>query len=125
MRLLPRLACAVFLAAPAVGACQDIPVVAAPPATQAAVQAEASLILTFPALKAGLAGFVPVTDAEIAASLRTILSVTHNVVEGAGAMGFAGLAKLRDRLAGKRVAIIFCGGNIDSGMLLRILSKQI
>jgi threonine dehydratase len=81
--------------------------------------------LTFPALRAGLAGFVTVTDAEIAASLRTILSVTHNLVEGAGAMGFAGLAKLRDRLAGKRVAIIFCGGNIDSGMLQRILAKQI
>jgi threonine dehydratase len=81
--------------------------------------------LTFPALKAGLTGFVTVTDAEIAASLRTILSVTHNLVEGAGAMGFAGLAKLRDRLAGKRVAIIFCGGNIDSSTLLRILSKQI
>jgi threonine dehydratase len=81
--------------------------------------------LTFPALKAGLAGFVTVTDAEIAESLRTILSVTHNLVEGAGAMGFAGLAKLRDRLAGKRVAIVFCGGNIDSEMLLRILSKQI
>jgi threonine dehydratase len=81
--------------------------------------------LTFPALKVGLAGFVTVTDAEIAASLRTILSVTHNLVEGAGAMGFAGLSKLRDRLAGKRVAIVFCGGNIDSAMLLRILSKQI
>ncbi|HEY4216412.1 MAG TPA: threonine/serine dehydratase [Gemmatimonadaceae bacterium] len=81
--------------------------------------------LTFPALKAGLAGFVTVTDAEIATSLRTILSVTHNLVEGAGAMGFAGLAKLRDRLAGKRVAIVFCGGNIDSSTLLRILSKQI
>jgi threonine dehydratase len=81
--------------------------------------------LTFPALKAGLAGFVTVTDAEIAASLRTILSVTHNMVEGAGAMGFAGLVKLQDRLEGKRVAIIFCGGNIDSGMLQRILAKQI
>ena len=81
--------------------------------------------LTFPALAAGLAGFVKVTDAEIAESLRTILSVTHNLVEGAGAMGFAGLSKLRDRLAGKRVAIVFCGGNIDSGMLLRVLSKQI
>jgi threonine dehydratase len=81
--------------------------------------------LTFPALRAGLAGFVTVTDAEIAESLRTILSVTHNLVEGAGAMGFAGLAKLRDRLAGKRVAIIFCGGNIDTGMLQRILAKQV
>jgi threonine dehydratase len=89
------------------------------------VATRATYDLTFPALRAGLAGFVTVTDAEIAESLRTILSVTHNLVEGAGAMGFAGLAKLRDKLAGKRVAIIFCGGNIDSGMLQRILAKQI
>jgi threonine dehydratase len=89
------------------------------------VATRATYDLTFPALTAGLSGFVTVTDAEIAASLRTILSVTHNMVEGAGAMGFAALAKLQDRLAGKRVAIIFCGGNIDSGMLQRILAKQI
>ncbi|MDB4876897.1 MAG: Serine/threonine dehydratase [Gemmatimonadetes bacterium] len=89
------------------------------------VATRATYDLTFPALRAGLAGFVTVTDAEIAESLRTILSVTHNLVEGAGAMGFAGLAKLRDRLAGKKVAVIFCGGNIDSGMLQRILAKQV
>jgi threonine dehydratase len=80
--------------------------------------------LTFPALRAGLSGFVTVTDAEIAESLRTILSVTHNLVEGAGAMGFAALAKLQNELAGKRVAIIFCGGNIDTGTLQRILARQ-
>lgn len=81
--------------------------------------------LTFPALAAGLAGFVTVTDAEIAEGLRTILSITKNVVEGAGAMGFASLPKLRDRLAGKRVGIVFCGGNIDTGMLKRILANEI
>ena len=59
------------------------------------VATRATYDLTFPALRAGLAGFVTVTDAEIAASLRTILSVTHNLVEGAGAMGVAALAKLR------------------------------
>jgi threonine dehydratase len=80
--------------------------------------------LTFPALQAGLAGFVTVTDSEIAESLRTIMSVTHNLVEGAGAMGFAGLPKLRKELAGRRVGIIFCGGNIDTGTLRRILSKE-
>ncbi len=80
--------------------------------------------LTFSALAQGLAGFVTVTDAEIAASLRTILSRTKNVVEGAGAMGFAALPKLRDRLAGKRVGIIFCGGNIDSTVLRRILNNE-
>lgn len=81
--------------------------------------------LTFPALQSGLAGFVTVTDAEIAESLRTIVSLTHNLVEGAGAMGFAALPKLRDELTGKRVAIIFCGGNIDSGMLKKVLTREI
>jgi threonine dehydratase len=81
--------------------------------------------VTFSALQAGLAGFVTVTDAEIAESLRTVVSLTHNLVEGAGAMGFAALAKLRDRLAGKRVGIVFCGGNIDLVTLRRVLAREI
>jgi len=81
--------------------------------------------LTFPTLLAGLADFVTVTDAEIAESLRVILSVTHNLVEGAGAMGYAALAKLRDALAGQRVGIIFCGGNLDVGTLRRILAHEL
>jgi threonine dehydratase len=68
---------------------------------------------------------VTVTDAEIAESLRTILSVTHNLVEGAGAMGFAGVRKLADKLAGKRVGIIFCGGNLDTATLRRILLREL
>ncbi|MEP6493217.1 MAG: threonine/serine dehydratase [bacterium] len=80
--------------------------------------------LTFPALLAGLAGFVTVTDAEIADNLRTILSLTHNLVEGAGAMGLAGARKLGDTLAGKRVGIIFCGGNIDTETLRRVLARE-
>ena len=81
--------------------------------------------VTFPALQAGLAGFVTVSDAEIAEALRTIVSLTHNLVEGAGAMGFAALPKLGDRLAGKRVGIIFCGGNIDVATLRRVLASEI
>jgi threonine dehydratase len=80
--------------------------------------------LTFPALLAGLTDFVTVTDAEIAESVRTILSLTHNLVEGAGAVGFAGARKLRDRLAGKRVGVVFSGGNIDSETLRRILARE-
>jgi len=81
--------------------------------------------LTFPALLEGLTDFITVTDAETADSLRTILSITHNLVEGAGAMGFAAALKLRDRLAGQRVGIVFCGGNLDSGMLGRILRREV
>jgi threonine dehydratase len=81
--------------------------------------------LTFPALQEGLAGFVTVTDAEIAEALRTIIAETHNLVEGAAAMGFAALPKLADRLTGKRVGIIFCGGNMDVGLLRRVLAREI
>ena len=89
------------------------------------VATRATYELTFPALLAGLSDMVTVTDAEIAESLRTILSITHNLVEGAGAMGFAGLRKLAPKLAGKRVGIIFCGGNMDTGMLRRILVREL
>jgi len=81
--------------------------------------------LTFPALLEGLAGFVTLSEAEIAEGVRLILSTTHNVVEGAGAMGVMGAMKLRDRLAGKRVAVAFCGGNLDSAVLRRILNREI
>jgi threonine dehydratase len=81
--------------------------------------------LTFPALLAGLTDMITVTDAEIAESGRTILSVTHNLVEGAGAMGFAGLRKMAPRLAGKRVGIVFCCGNLDSATLRRILLREL
>jgi threonine dehydratase len=47
------------------------------------------------------------------------------LVEGSGAIGFAALPKLAERLAGKKVGIVFCGGNIDLGMLERILRREI
>lgn len=81
--------------------------------------------LTFPALMEGLTDFVTLTDAETAEGVRLILSTTHNLVEGAGAMGTMGAMKLRERLTGKRVAVAFCGGNLDSAMLRRILNREI
>jgi threonine dehydratase len=80
--------------------------------------------LTFPALLEGLTDFVTVTDAEIAEGVRLILSSTHNIVEGAGAMGVMGAMKLRERLTGKRVAVAFCGGNLDSSVLRKILNRE-
>jgi threonine dehydratase len=81
--------------------------------------------LTFPALLEGLAGFITLTDTEIAEGVRLVLSTTHNLVEGAGAMGVMAALKLRDRLAGKRVAVAFCGGNLDSAVLRRILNREV
>lgn len=81
--------------------------------------------LTFPALCEGLTGFVTVTDAEIADALRLLLATTHNLVEGAGAVGVAGLIKIGERLAGKTVAVILSGGNIDRETLRQVVSGEI
>ncbi len=89
------------------------------------VATRATYDVTFPALLDGLAGFVTVTDAEIAESVRSILSLTHNLVEGAGAIGLAATLALRDRLAGKHVGVVFCGGNMDMRTLQRILAREL
>jgi len=81
--------------------------------------------MTFPALREGLAGFVTVTEGEIAEALRLLLRTTHNLAEGAGAAGLAGLLKLRDTLAGKTVGVVLSGANIDAVTLRRVLDGEI
>lgn len=81
--------------------------------------------MTFRALCEGLAGFVTVTDAEIAEAVRVMLSTTHDLVEGAGAAGLAGLIKLAPELAGQRVGVVLSGGNIDRETLRKVLSGEL
>jgi threonine dehydratase len=81
--------------------------------------------MTFGALRAGLAGFVAVDDAQIAEAVRVMVRTTHNLAEGAGAAGLAGLLSgLRDTLANQRVAVILSGANIDTDTLRRILARE-
>jgi threonine dehydratase len=81
--------------------------------------------LTFPALCEGLRDFVTVTEAEIADAVRLYLSAAHNLAEGAGAAGLAGLRKLAPELAGRTVGIVLCGGNIDAETLRRVILREI
>jgi threonine dehydratase len=81
--------------------------------------------LTWDALREGLAGFVAVSEAALADAVRMMIRTTHNLAEGAGAAGLAGLLALRDRLAGKTVAIILSGSNIDAATLQRILAGEL
>ncbi len=80
--------------------------------------------LTFGSLVEGLSDFITVTDAETAEALRVIISTTHHLVEGAGAMGVAAAVKLGDDLRGQRVGVVFCGANLDSGVLRKILNRE-
>ena len=79
--------------------------------------------MTFAALREGLAGFVTASEAEIAAAVRLLIHATHNLAEGAGAAGLAGLLALRERLAGRRVAIVISGSNIDQETLRWVVSS--
>jgi threonine dehydratase len=81
--------------------------------------------LTFETLRAGLADFITVTDAEIAEAIRLVLRSAHQLVEGSGVLGIAGALKLKERLAGKRVGVIFSGGNLDTAVLKRILAGEL
>ncbi len=81
--------------------------------------------MTFEPLREGLSDFVTVTDGEIAEAVRILLSTTHNLAEGAGAAGLAGLMRLRGRLAGMKVALILSGGNIDAATLRRVVNREI
>jgi threonine dehydratase len=80
---------------------------------------------TFAALREGLREFITVSDAEIAEALRLALRTTHNLVEGAAVGGLAGLRKLAPRLAGKTVAVVFTGGNIDDATLRAVMNREI
>ncbi len=81
--------------------------------------------MTFPALREGLTGFVAVPDAEIAEGVRLMIRTTHNLAEGAGAAGLAGLRALRDTLSKKTVAIILSGANIDEATLTRVMTRDL
>jgi threonine dehydratase len=71
-----------------------------------------------------VARIVEVTDTELAAAMRAIFSMTHNVAEGAGAAAFAAAWRERDALAGQRVGITVTGGNVDSALFADVLAGR-
>ncbi len=65
---------------------------------------------------------ITVSEDEIKAAMRHYFTDTHNVTEGAGAAPLAALVKERDKKAGKRVALVLSGGNIDREKYAQVLS---
>jgi threonine dehydratase len=75
--------------------------------------------MSFGALREGLADFVLVSEEEIARAICLVISKTHNLVEGAGAVGVAGLGRI-PALKGKIVAVVLSGANIDQATLRNV-----
>jgi len=65
--------------------------------------------------------FILVTDDEIEEAIRVYVDKAHTIAEGAGAASLAAGIKIKDRLEGKKVALILSGGNLPADMLTGIL----
>ena len=73
-------------------------------------------------IRRGTERIVEVSDDEIAEAIRVLYSATHNCAEGAGAAALAALMKERDRLQGRRAAVIVSGQNIDRPWMQTVLA---
>lgn len=66
-----------------------------------------------------------VEEASIERAVALLLSVEKTVAEGAGAAGLAAILKYPERFAGKRVATILTGGNIDLRVLASVAMREL
>lgn len=79
--------------------------------------------LPFRILRRHLDDMVLVSEEEMKAAVVLLLETAHQLAEGAGAAATAAALKMRDRLAGKRVALMLSGGNITVETLRGILCR--
>jgi len=74
-------------------------------------------------LRERLDDMVLVSDDEMKQAVRNILYATGQVAELAGAASTAAALKIKDKLNGKKVALLLTGGNIERDQLLQILRE--
>lgn len=67
----------------------------------------------------GVARVIEVGDEAVEEAMRIYFADTHNVAEGAGAIGLA--AMLQDEGAGGVCGVVLSGGNVDSAVFARVL----
>ncbi|MFQ6053219.1 MAG: pyridoxal-phosphate dependent enzyme, partial [Candidatus Bathyarchaeia archaeon] len=68
--------------------------------------------------------FVLVSEDEIRDAIRLYVEKAHTIAEGAGAASLAAGYKIRERLRGKKVAMVLSGGNLTAEMLRSILCRK-
>jgi threonine dehydratase len=68
--------------------------------------------------------FVLVSDDDLRDAQATMIEMTRNLVEAAGASPLAAALRLREQLAGKRIALVLSGGNASPEQLLDVLARS-
>jgi len=71
----------------------------------------------------GVERVVLVSDDEVESAMRALFSDTHNTAEGGGAAGLAALLQEKERMRGRKVAVVLSGGNVDSSLFSAVLKS--
>jgi threonine dehydratase len=79
---------------------------------------------TFPIIHENVEEIITVSDKEIVEAMRLAWERLKVIVETSGVVPFAAVMKSRDKFKGKRVGIIFSGGNVDLERALKLFSNQ-
>jgi threonine dehydratase len=65
------------------------------------------------------------SERDLESAVAMLAGIEKTVVEGAGAAGVAAMLGNKQRFAGKKVATILCGGNIDTHLLAYVLVRDL
>lgn len=65
--------------------------------------------------------FILVSDDDIRLAQRMMIEKTRNLVEAAGAAALAAALKMKERLAGRNLALVCSGGNVSPDQLREVL----
>ncbi|MBI3401688.1 MAG: threonine/serine dehydratase [Acidobacteria bacterium] len=79
--------------------------------------------ITWPMIRRLVDRIVTVSEAGLAAAIIGLVEAEHLVTEASGAAGVAAATAMRAGLAGRRVAIVVTGANIDRARLTALLSR--
>ena len=68
--------------------------------------------------------FVLVSEDDLEQATMSMIEITRNLVEGAGAASLAAAVNLKERLAGRKVGLVCSGGNISMDQLRALLAGR-
>lgn len=81
--------------------------------------------VTFDLCRRNVDRWVTASEEEIAQAMRLVYDDTGERIEGAAGVAAAGLLQQGKRLAGRRVAVVICGGNVDEKVWRRVMEAEI
>lgn len=73
--------------------------------------------ITFGLCRQVIDDFVLVSEREIAAAMRDYMTAENDRIEGAAGVAIAALLARKDDIAGRKVVVVICGGNVSQAVL--------